>query len=149
MFAPGTPALMPGGYSFAWFDRGGPAAATYLIESVDVAGAARLHGAITPVIGKTDQEFGPAAATGNAAEGTDTFEKRYPSEESQTSGGGTIQDQWAIAAQTALKIAINKDGWYRVTQPELVTAGLNPPSDKHTLQLFVDGTEQAIRVREP
>jgi hypothetical protein len=149
MFAPGTPALNPGGYSYAWFDRGGSAAATYLIESVDVAGAARLHGAIAPVIGKPDQEFGPAAANaGNAAESADSFEKRYPAEESQPNSVSTIQDQWAIAAQTALKIAINKDGWYRVTQPQMVAAGFNPTVDIRNLRLFVDASEVAINTSQ-
>jgi hypothetical protein len=57
---------------------------------------------------------------------------------------GTIQEQWAIAAQTSLKIGIKKDGWYRVTQQQMVAAGFNPTVDIRNLRLFVDANEVAI-----
>ncbi len=56
------------------------------------------------------------------------------------------ETQWDIAARKAIKILINEEGWYRVRQPELVAAGLNPRVNPKKLQLFVDGQEQAIRV---
>jgi hypothetical protein len=52
--------------------------------------------------------------------------------------------QWELAAQPAVKISIQAEGWYRVTQPELVAAGLNPNVNPRRLRLFVDGQEQAI-----
>jgi len=54
--------------------------------------------------------------------------------------------QWDIAASEAIKIFIKEEGWYRVRQPELVEAGLNPKVNPKKLQLFVDGQEEAIRV---
>lgn len=153
LFAAGTPALMRGGYSYAWFDRGGTAANTYFIESVNVAGAARMQSdAISPVASRAVSEFEqtPGALNGGSAsanESADMFEKRYPAEEASLLPGfasTTIQDQWAIAAQTALKIAIKKDGWYRVTQPQMVAAGFNPTVDIRNLRLFVEGQEVAI-----
>jgi hypothetical protein len=50
------------------------------------------------------------------------------------------------ATRTALKLAIRNEGWYRVTQPELIAAGLDPETNPAYLQLFVDGQEQAIEV---
>ena len=50
------------------------------------------------------------------------------------------------ASRTALKLAIRHEGWYRVTQPELLAAGLDPTTNPGYLQLFVDGQEQAIQV---
>ena len=49
-----------------------------------------------------------------------------------------------LAAQQAVKISVNHEGWYRVTQPELVRAGLDPKVNPRMLQLHVDGREQPI-----
>ena len=54
--------------------------------------------------------------------------------------------QWTLAAAAAVKISVNRPGWYRVTQPELVAAGLAPRAKARTLRLFVDGVEQAMMV---
>ncbi|MGH9567171.1 MAG: hypothetical protein ACRD4I_14390, partial [Candidatus Angelobacter sp.] len=56
------------------------------------------------------------------------------------------QTQFQIAAGLAIKIAIDHEGWYRVTQPQLVAAGLNPSVNPNTLQLFAEGVEQPIQV---
>jgi hypothetical protein len=152
MFAAGTPAMVPG-YSYSWVDRGGTAAATYYIESVNVDGATRLHQAISPVVSsKPLSEFAPAPAAPNGVNATesDVFEKSYPAEEAHQPNvaSGTLQQQWAIAGQTALKIGIKKDGWYRVTQPQMVAAGFNPTVDIRNLQLFGDADEVAINTSQ-
>jgi hypothetical protein len=54
--------------------------------------------------------------------------------------------QWVLASSPGLKLFIQEEGWYRVTQPELVAAGLDPKVNPRNLQLYVDGQEQAIRV---
>jgi autotransporter-associated beta strand protein len=58
-----------------------------------------------------------------------------------------LEAQWSIASQAAVKIDIASRGWYRVTQPDLVAAGLPVPVDPSLLQLFVDGVEQPMRVK--
>lgn len=45
-----------------------------------------------------------------------------------------------------MKIGVERSGWHRVSQPELVAAGLDPTVNPRSLALFVDGVEQAIRV---
>jgi hypothetical protein len=52
--------------------------------------------------------------------------------------------QWVLAGSPGLKLFIQEEGWYRVTQPELVAAGLDPRINPRYLQLYVDGQEQAI-----
>ncbi len=52
--------------------------------------------------------------------------------------------QRALASGQAVKIAVRQAGWYRVTQAELVAAGLNPNVDPSLLQLYADGVEQTI-----
>src|SRR6267142_2223656 len=148
LFAPGPPALRRSGYSFSWLDREGSANSTYFIESVNVNGAATTHGAISPVASKSAAEF--ELGIPSATESADTFVKNYPAEEAlqPAFAAGTLQDQWAIAGQTALKIAINKDGWYRVTQPQMVAAGFNPTVDIRNLRLYVDAIEVAINTNQ-
>jgi hypothetical protein len=59
----------------------------------------------------------------------------------------TSEVQQALAGSQAVKIYIQEEGWYRVTQPELVAAGLDPGVNPRFLQLFVDGQEQPIIVK--
>ena len=154
VFASGAPAKLRGGYSYSWFDRGGTADATYYIESVSLQGTAKTHEPLSPMASKTVSDFAQTsgASSGGSAklsESTDSFEKYYPSGDAQVgSAPGTIEDQWAIAAQPALKIAIRKDGWYRVTQPQMVAAGFNPTINIRNLRLFVDAQEMAINTSQ-
>src|SRR5205823_5504588 len=53
---------------------------------------------------------------------------------------------WPPAAQAAVKLAVRQEGWYRVTQPTLVAAGLNPRVDPRLLHLYVDGLEVPMRI---
>src|SRR5437764_9894076 len=57
-----------------------------------------------------------------------------------------LAKQRAIAAGQAVKIAISKAGWYRVTQAELVASGLDPNASPNLLQLYADGIEQTMLV---
>jgi hypothetical protein len=45
-----------------------------------------------------------------------------------------------------VKLAIKQEGWYRVSQPALVAAGLDPNANPRFLQMFVDGREVPITV---
>ncbi len=38
-----------------------------------------------------------------------------------------------------MKIAVKQEGWYRVTQAELISAGLDAKADPRSLQLYADG----------
>lgn len=148
VFASGRPDMIRGGYSYSWFDRGGLPDATYVIESVSVDGAAKIYDAIFPVTSKklSQSDQMPQSLSDADDAGTDAFAGNYPAAESQQPNlpSGTIQEQWAIAGQAALKIAIKKDGWYRVTQPQMLAAGFNPGVDLRNLRLFVDANEVAI-----
>jgi hypothetical protein len=56
------------------------------------------------------------------------------------------QTQQFLAGSAAVKILVKEEGWYRVTQPELVGVGLDPKVNPRHLQLYVDGREEPIRV---
>jgi hypothetical protein len=55
--------------------------------------------------------------------------------------------QQKIAALPAVKIGVERAGWYRLTQPQLVSPGLlSPAINPRRLQLFVDGAQVPISV---
>jgi len=54
--------------------------------------------------------------------------------------------QWGLASRPAVKLLVSEEGWYRVSQEELVRAGLDPSVDPSRLQLFVDGVQLPIVV---
>jgi len=56
------------------------------------------------------------------------------------------QAQQYLASRPAVKLFVKEEGWYRVTQPELVAAGLSSRANPRHLQLFAEGREQPIRV---
>ena len=47
-------------------------------------------------------------------------------------------------AQPGLKIGVKQDGWYRVTQPEMIAAAFDVTGDAAKLRLYVDGNEVPI-----
>jgi hypothetical protein len=67
-----------------------------------------------------------------------------PQAERSSSVSGSAQR--AIASHPGIKIGVREQGWYRVTQPDLIAAGLDPAVDPRRLRLFVEGKEQAILV---
>jgi hypothetical protein len=58
----------------------------------------------------------------------------------------TVRMQQYLAGRSAVKLLVKEEGWYRVTQPELVAAGLSAKANPWYLQLYADGKEQPIRV---
>lgn len=139
------PAMMRGGYSYGWLDRSGTADSVYYIESINLQGATKLHDALGPVVNQS----GAGTQTPESSSGTESAdqpERSYPAGGSPQLNlpNGQLEDQFAIAAQTALKIAVKKDGWYRVTQPQMVAAGFNPTVDIRNLRLFGEAKEVAI-----
>src|ERR1041385_2589609 len=131
LFAPSAPNIQRSGYSYSWLDRSGSANATYVVEAVDVNGATVSAPPIAPILNKGLSGFEQTAdgvAANNSNSGANSSDKYFPAEEvhQPNATNGAIEQQWAIAAQQALKIAIKRDGWYRVSQPQMAAAGFNP-----------------------
>jgi len=134
-------------YAFSDTTRAG---AAYWLEEIDTSGAHRMHGPAVP------RERCPAITTSSplpvnssgvrlrrfdvAAPVTRHRAVAPPSTAAQT------QRQWTLAASSAVKIAVQRSGMYRVTGAELIAAGLDVAVDPRNLQLFVDGVEQAMKV---
>ncbi len=145
------------GHSYNWADTP-PAGASvrYWLEDVDLNGKSTWHGpfAAANVTGKNSaaglgqslmlSQLGMREST--IVNGTLT-QAAMNAAQLAVPTPATLETQAVLAAQPAVKLAIKQEGFYRVTQAELVAAGLDPRVDPRSLQIFVDGVEQPIKVR--
>jgi Peptidase family C25 len=135
-----------GGYSYSQFDPEGSLDCEYYIEDVDVAGNNTLHDVLKPVW-ETNPSKRNRSANSEAAS-SQPVQREWAGAEptSYSESAEAIEDQWAIAALPSLKIAVKAEGWYRITQAQLVTSGFNVSADARNLRMFAGGTELAIYV---
>lgn len=155
------------GRSYAWWDDsvlGLHPPLLYWLEDVDLNGHRTLYGPIAAVasVGSAPPGLASAPLLNRLGAKTQPAGVAFRAERSaattpgqpQTQSGSPVQlfanphgtqeqlrTQWALAAGRAVKIAVRHEGWYRVTQPALVAAGLDPRVNPRYLQLFVDGEE--------
>ncbi len=157
----GSGTALTAGREYAyWVDaKDGGKDAAFWLEDIDLDGQSTWHG---PVYAKQIGGKPPARSLAEMlsqvgrtqiSEGTHPVES-FAQLESATSGSSrsgvtspAMIQQGSLASSRAVKIGLRRAGWYRVTQDELVRAGLDPKTDPRTLQLYVDGMELPIRVR--
>ena len=146
----GNKTTLTAGRSYAWWDSlaKDQQDTQYWLEDIDLDGKSTFYGPVQPKpIGGLPPSESTAALLSRIGIGQPKFtqisaDPLAPSEPSQKQ----IESQWEIATKPAIKMTIKEEGWYRITQPELVAAGLNPGTDPRNLQLFVSGQEQAMLV---
>ena len=56
------------------------------------------------------------------------------------------QKQFELASLPAVKIFVKHEAWHRITQPELLQAGLDPNVDPDFLHLYAEAVEQPIKI---
>jgi hypothetical protein len=150
MVGDGVPLLEGSAYSA--FDAEGTPDAKYYLESIALHGAITRHGVIAVLSSaglkrqalSLPEEFKSAAGDSQFIGQTQVSWPASFANQSLTAG--SVQDQWQIAAQPGLKISVRQDGWYRLTQAQLLAAGLDANTDAGNLRLFVNAQEVAIRV---
>jgi hypothetical protein len=148
----GTP--LQEGFSYSWLDRSGTLDCKYYLEDVDLSGQSTLHPLVTPewsaTLPKSNQSQLLSNLGASTSGVTQTGWAGAADKLLSSSAGGTstssISDQWTIANQPALKIGVNANGWYRVTQTEMAAAGFDTSAEARNLRMFVGGGEIAIRV---
>jgi len=144
------------GRTYTWIDPSPSAASgSYWLEDVDVNGTRTLHGPISPAasaIASADSEATsaimmnqlnqaqPAAALSSASHPAENVWHEVVSTNSQ------LQQQFNLAAHPAVKIFVTREGWYCITQPQLVQAGLDSNVDPSLLHLFAEAIEQPIQI---
>jgi hypothetical protein len=157
----GQGSRLTAGYSYAWFDPDGKADTAYYLEAIDLNGARQRLGPIFPY-GATSAQPSPRSAralllnelTSTTSHDGQNQETSWPAAgKGATTSSSSIKlspqslaVQQEIAAGRAVKISVDRTGWYRLTQPELLSAGLDPTSEARLLQLYVDGAEVPIRL---
>jgi hypothetical protein len=150
----GTP--LQEGFSYSWLDRAGTLDCKYYLEDVDLSGQSTLHPVVTPEWSATLPKSSQSQLLSNLGTNTSGFTGQTGWAEASDNSSSksaanalstaTIADQWAIANQPALKIGVNANGWYRVTQTEMAAAGFDTSGDARNLRMFVGAIEIAIRV---
>jgi hypothetical protein len=141
---------------FSWFDPEGANNSSYEVESVDLHGQSSLRVVAVNVRSSALPPYHQAeliSDLGGGGKATQISNPEWrddeaPDRSSQGTAGDvsftSLSQQWAIANQPALKIGIRSDGWYRITQPQLQSAGFDTSKDAAQLQLFVEGNEVAL-----
>ncbi len=153
----GSKIRLTAGLSYGWLDTtaNGADFAQYFLEDVDLGGQTTLHGPISPTSTSKLPAQADALLLSKLNSNSATVKQQFitPLIKSSNSFGksivkaaGSIQTQWDVAGQPGAKLSVRSDGWYRVTQPELVAAGFNVSSNPNFLQLYVDGVQQPIKV---
>jgi hypothetical protein len=148
VFRVGEGKSVMGGAPYSWLDKGGTANAIYYIEVIGLDGSERSYqSSIVVTRGKLGER--QAIEANNAAFSRQSSEKleglrEFPGEFGTLAVQGQPGNQWFVAEQTGLKIRIDHDGWYRVTQTQASSTGFNPVVDIKNLSLFADGVEIAI-----
>ena len=143
-----------GAKTYFWLDRSSsPGNSLYWLEDVDLDGTRTLSGPVSPRADMVPQEATrsmmiqelnrPGGGRGPEIPLSHFTETRaHLSSVTQEQR----QIQFQIAAHPAVKIFIDHEGWYRITQPELVAQGLIASVDPAFLRMFAEGIEQPIRI---
>ncbi len=144
------------GRSYAWIDSSvGGSSASYWLEDIDVNGTRTMHGPVSVRTGAQSggdlsasetRMLGQLSQTQPIAPGSQQSHivETRPQESAPTPA--QIQKQYELAARPAVKILVNHEGWYRVAQPDLVKAGLDPNVDPTLLHLYAEAVEQPIQI---
>ena len=147
----GVGTTLAAGRSYYWWDNAPPRKGNtqYWLEEVNLGGQSKWHG---PALA------GQSVTAPPASDGSTLLSALSPS---GTSVSNQVERRTTLAAitpaqmsvqseitsQPSMKLSVKQEGWYRVSQQDLVAAGLDAATDPRNLQLFVDGQQQAILVR--
>jgi hypothetical protein len=150
----GLNTALTAGRSYSWLDKtpGDKQSTQYWLEDVDLCGQSTWHGPVAiqksgvrSQRSEADQQALTLSEIGNRAS-PDPSSPLEPKAQTAEIRSASIQAQGALASQPAAKIAVKREGWYRITQAELDATGFNTRVDPRLLQLFVDGSELPIIV---
>ena len=144
----GPKVQLTAGKSYAWADQLTQGAARYWLEDIDLSGKSTWTGPINLNTkgGKAPSvqdsvlltRIGFAAAQMTLGQGSVQVERKA---EIASSTPAAIKQQTDLSGQPAVKLSVKKEGWYRVSQQDLVAAGLSTVADARNLQLYVDGRQ--------
>ena len=142
------------GYSYAWADD--PPIGKdirYWLEGVGLDGRSEMFGPVLTRPAKaTDKlpvETDRALVLNGLGAKTSQANSTLPIDRTATASQVGASQFAAVGGSTskqAIKLSVDREGWYRITQPELASAGIGGTVDPSLLRLFAEGEEQAIVV---
>jgi hypothetical protein len=151
--ARGRGARLTAGHVYNWRDPEGGPGVTYWLEDVDVGGGRARHGPVPVRLGgkspgrlARNAPFLSQVGREGDGRGRRVIHRRWGLAGRMDRAAERSAVQGVVAALAAVKLLVSDEGWYRVSQPDLVAAGLDPAVDPRTLQLFADGVEVPIRL---
>jgi uncharacterized repeat protein (TIGR01451 family) len=121
--------------------------AQYFIEDVDLNGAKKVHGPISPRVATSEAEEPPVTTEPDPTLGslggifTTQPGMGVAVPAAPLPASAQLSEQWQIAAVPAVKVVVTKPGWYRVTKAQLAAAGFDAGDNGRALSVFTDGTE--------
>ena len=154
-------APLTAGRSYDWFDNTAPnkRGTLYFVEDIDLNGTRTLHGPIAPVtVGGDPPERSRPALLSQLGKGNepiisypalvspDAAPSRFGAPGLMAAGKAIPVNTLDLAGTAAVKATVRERGWYRITQPQLLAAGLAAGADPRMLQVYADGAEVPIRV---
>jgi hypothetical protein len=159
----GAATVLTAGNTYTWFDPNGTASSAYSLEDVDIHGTRVMHGpfhvtasgvsaasiaaasrvaspAVSPTLGQLGRAGIDDSRWLRAEPRSAKPAARLPLQ------SNPAQEQFSLAGAPAVKIAVQQEGWYRITQAQLLAAGLSPAVNPRTLQLYANGIPQPLLV---
>jgi uncharacterized repeat protein (TIGR01451 family) len=144
------------GRSYAWIDpSAGGLSASYWLEDIDVKGTRTMHGPVSVQAGASlsgdlsaseTRMLSQLSQAQPAAPGSQQSHTVEASPQVSAPTSSQIQKQFELAARPGVKILVQHEEWHRVTQPDLVKAGLDPNLDPALLHLYAEAVEQPIQI---
>ncbi|MBV9214955.1 MAG: hypothetical protein JO053_02165, partial [Acidobacteria bacterium] len=130
------------------FDPEGTPSTNYLVQNLSTSGE-KLDSPVvtTQKVGRTS----PSALMGQGfgednGDSSALMERQYLTSGLAATATPNLTNQRLVASQPGVKIAVRREGYYRVTKAELQSAGFDTSSNSNNWQLFADGNEQGITV---
>src|SRR5207248_2135515 len=129
---------LPAGHSYGWWAPG-PQSDEYWLEALDLHGASRWFGPVKPLASAAPPPQEARSVTLNAlAAATHLWSqpalRAAPEPGPPPLGSAAMLAAAQFAGRPAVKIAVRQEGWYRLTRPELLAAGMDPNANPRTFQ---------------
>jgi hypothetical protein len=138
------------GEAYACWDSSTSKSATYWLEDLDLSGRSTWHGPFyAKIVGGAPTPHSPATFLSKLTGNNEPVDSSKVVENTASIARATPEQEKAqinLTSQSAVKISVRREGWYRLSRQELVAAGLPQKLDPRFLQLFVEGHEIPIVV---
>lgn len=139
---------------YSWTDIKPVDGAVYYLEDIDMKGMRTMHGPVTPVMRDSGSNRRPnprlladLSELSGESKQVDSIARVETAQKAAKTTANTANrgQQFEVAARNGVKIAVRREGWYRISLAELQNAGFDLNSDPNNWQLFRDGEEIPFR----